>query len=264
MALRPGIELANLSDVGCERDGNEDYFGYAEPEDDVAFGKKGRLVIVADGMGGYEGGQRASRIAVETIREVFLKSETSGFPELLVEGFREAHAKIREEAASTPGLESMGTTCVAAALVGATLHFANIGDSRLYLVRAHKIRQLSEDDSVVQKMVAAGVLSQEEAEIHPERNVLTAALGSRSEKSTGTPSHGSEELLPGDMIVLCTDGLHGQVKDEEMLNALDHRSAKDACKELVDLAKARGGPDNITLQVLRYHDEGLPKTRIEV
>jgi hypothetical protein len=137
MALRPGIELANLSDVGCEREGNEDYFGYAEPEDDVAFGKKGRLVIVADGMGGYEGGQRASRIAVETIREVFLKSETSGFPELLVEGFREAHAKIREEAASTPGLESMGTTCVAAALVGATLHFANIGDSRLYLVRAH-------------------------------------------------------------------------------------------------------------------------------
>ena len=227
MALRPGIELANLSDVGCERDGNEDYFGYAEPEDDVAFGKKGRLVIVADGMGGYEGGQRASRIAVETIREVFLKSETSGFPELLVEGFREAHAKIREEAASTPGLESMGTTCVAAALVGATLHFANIGDSRLYLVRAHKIRQLSEDDSVVQKMVAAGVLSQEEAETHPERNVLTAALGSRSEKSTGTPSHGSEELLPGDTIVLCTDGLHGQVKDEEMLNALDHRSAVD-------------------------------------
>jgi serine/threonine protein phosphatase PrpC len=264
MELRPGIELANLSDVGCERQGNEDYFGYAEPEDDAAFAKKGRLIIVADGMGGYQGGQRASRIAVETIREVFLNSQTVEFPDLLVEGFRAAHAKIREEADSTPGLESMGTTCVAAAVLGATLHFANIGDSRLYFVRGHEIGQLSEDDSVVQKMVAAGVLSHEEAEIHPEKNVLTAALGSRSEKSTGTPSHGSKELLPGDAIVLCTDGLHGQVKDEEMLNALNGQSAKDACKALVDLAKERGGPDNITLQVLRYHGEGLPKTRIEV
>jgi len=264
MELRPGIELANLSDVGCERDGNEDYFGYAEPDDDAAFAKKGLLVIVADGMGGYEGGQRASRIAVDTIREVFLNSEIIEFPDLLVEGFRAAHARIREEAANTPGLESMGTTCVAAAVVGATLHFANIGDSRLYFVRGNEIRRLSEDDSVVQKMVAAGVLSQEEAEIHPERNVLTAALGSRSERSTGTPTHGSEELLPGDTILLCTDGLHGQVKDEEMLKALNGQSAKDACKELVDLAKARGGPDNITLQVLRYRGTGLPKTKIEV
>lgn len=264
MQIRPGIELANLSDVGCEREANEDYFGYAEPEDDAEYEKKGRLIIVADGMGGYEGGQRASRIAVETIREVFLNSQTTEFPDLLEQGFQAAHEKIREEAESTPGLESMGTTCVAAALVGPSLQFANIGDSRLYLIRGMEIRRLSEDDSVVQKMVDAGVLSQEEAERHPEKNVLTAALGSRSEKSRTVPTNGVEELVPGDTIVLCTDGLHGQVKDEEMLTALNGQSAKDACKELVELAKARGGPDNITLQVVRYHGAGLPKTKVEV
>lgn len=263
MHIRPGIELANLSDVGCEREANEDYFGYAEPEQDDEFARKGRLILVADGMGGYEGGQRASRIAVETVREIFLNSDAPEFPDLLIQGFREAHNRIRAEAESTPGLESMGTTCVGVALVGPQLHFANIGDSRLYFIRGLEIRQLSADDSVVQKMVDAGVLSQEEAQTHPEKNVLTAALGSRAESSTGTPSHGSEELLPGDTIVLCTDGLHGQVKDEEILNALNGQSARDGCKTLVELAKARGGPDNITLQVVRYHGAGLPKTKIE-
>jgi serine/threonine protein phosphatase PrpC len=262
MQIRPGIELANLSDVGRAREVNEDYFGYVEPDDDEAFAQKGRLVIIADGMGGYEGGQLASRLAVETIRDTYMAAPPADPAATLLESFHIAHRKIRQFASEHAEVEQMGTTCTAAVLIGSQLYFVNIGDSRLYLLRGTELRQLTQDDSYVNRMIREGMLSREEAEHHPNRNVLTAALGSKTEEADPKASQAPEELTPGDTLLLCTDGLHGLVSDEEMLSLVNGRSPSEACQELVALANAHGGPDNITVQIVRYVGAGLRQTRV--
>src|SRR5579864_8019747 len=128
MRIRPGIEIASLTDIGCHRENNEDYFSYWEPENEEQFAHKGRLAVVADGMGGYEGGQEASRLAVETILETYGSSADDPQAALLT-SLRTAHQRIREYGDQHPQLFGMGTTCTAMALHGAQLHFAHVGDS---------------------------------------------------------------------------------------------------------------------------------------
>src|SRR2546430_14800570 len=181
MQIRPGIELAGLSDVGCQRKNNEDRYSYWEPVSDEEFRRKGRLAIVADGMGGYEGGQEASGIAVETVEEVYAGTLNDDPRSLLNAGFRAAHQRIQEQASKNLVLHGMGTTCTAIALLGNTLHFAHVGDSRLYLVRDGSISALTRDHSYVNRLLEDGILSAEEAESHPQRHILTAALGSGAE-----------------------------------------------------------------------------------
>ena len=253
MTIRPGIELANLTDTGCVRERNEDYYGYLEPDDDAEFLRKGRLALVADGMGGHEGGQVASGIAVDIVRQAYLATREEGPRGALMAAFRDAHGAIREFAREHPELAGMGTTCTAAALQDHTLHYGHVGDSRLYLVRDGAIAQLTEDHSYVNRLVREGRLTPEEAAIHPERNVLTAALGVESEVAADF----SAEPVPledGDILLMCTDGLHGLVRDDEMLAVIAGRAPRDACRELVAMAKQRGGFDNITLQILRVVD----------
>jgi protein phosphatase len=249
MQIRPGIELAGLSDVGCQRKNNEDRYSYWEPVSDEEFRRKGRLAIVADGMGGYEGGQEASGIAVETVEEVYAGTLNDDPRSLLNAGFRAAHQRIQEQASKNLVLHGMGTTCTAIALLGNTLHFAHVGDSRLYLVRDGSISALTRDHSYVNRLVEDGLLSAEEAESHPQRHILTAALGSGAEVF---PEMSPEpmSLEKDDVLVLCTDGLWGAVAESELKSAVA-RPPLQACKDLVALAKQRGGPDNITVQVLK-------------
>jgi PPM family protein phosphatase len=248
--VRPGIELASLSDVGCQRQNNEDYYSYWEPISDEEFQRKGRLAIIADGMGGYEGGQEASRIAVETIEETYANRYDSDPQSSLLAGFLAAHERIRREALERPELSGMGTTCTAIALLDKQLHFAHVGDSRLYLFRKGNITRLSHDHSYVGRLVENGVISSHEAEHHPQRHILTAALGAGQDI---IPDHSEEPVLlsKGDVLMLCTDGLWGLVADEQLEEAVRAKSAAEACRDLVALAKQRGGPDNITLQILR-------------
>jgi PPM family protein phosphatase len=248
MKIRPGIELANLTDRGCERDENEDYFCYVEPASEEQFARKGRFAVVADGMGGHEGGQVASRLAVEVVRKVYLESGAD--PEAaLVEAFRAAHEAIQRYAADHPDLHGMGTTCTALSLLDGHLYFAHVGDSRLYLIRASTIKRLTHDHSYVNRLVAAGILQPEEAENHPDRHILAAALGSDSTLQAEVPE-APIMLEPGDILLLCTDGLHGLVSDDEILASATRNEPSEACRELVQLAKDRGGPDNITIQIL--------------
>ena len=250
MIIRPGILLANLTDTGCEREQNEDYYGYAEPEADDLFERKGRLAVVADGMGGYEGGRVASGIAVEVVRETYLAEPTADPHDALVAAFRNAHAAIQHEAQNNPNLRSMGTTCTAAVVRDHQLFYGHVGDSRLYLLRDGSITRVTRDHSYVGRLVEEGKLTLEEAAVHPERNVLTAALGmSRSVEADFSDE--PIELNPGDTLLVCTDGLHGLVNDEELLAVTSGSSPWDACKTLVQMARERGGPDNITLQILR-------------
>jgi PPM family protein phosphatase len=250
MRIRPGVELASMSDIGCQRENNEDRYAYWEPDADEEFARKGRLAIVADGMGGHEGGQEASRIAVETIQEVF--SETSGAnpQSLLVTGFQIAHERILEYASGHPEFHGMGTTATAIALVGSQLYFAHVGDSRLCLVRGTSLSRLSRDHSYVGRLVENGVISSEEAETHPQRHILTAALGAGTESLPDTPPK-PIALQKGDVLVLCTDGLWSLLSESEIQTVVAGRQVQEACQALIKTAKDRGAPDNITVQLLR-------------
>jgi serine/threonine protein phosphatase PrpC len=256
MQIRSDVEIANISDVGCERDGNEDYFLYYEPDDDAVFARLGRLILLADGMGGRNGGEVASRVALETIRERFLKASLDGAePEeprdILIDAFRQAHHAILAVAEREPELAGMGTTCCAAVQRRGLLYYAHIGDSRIYLIRDETSRALTEDHSLVARMVRDGLLTEEQAEHHEKKNILTAALGVESDSVAGDFPPEPFALEAGDIVLMSTDGLHNLVSDEELAQITSHQSMADACKELVGLAKVRGGPDNITVQLLK-------------
>jgi len=250
MQVRKGVEVAGISDVGCQRTNNEDSYSYWEPASDSEYEKKGRLAIVADGMGGHEGGQEASSLAVKTIQQVYSEAPNSDPKSLMAEAFHTAHDRIHRYAVEHPQLRGMGTTATAVVLLSKRLYYSHVGDSRLYLVRNGKASRLTHDHSYVSRLVEFGVITAEEAEIHPQRHILTTALGVGPEFTPDTP----EQPIPlqaEDVLVLCTDGLWGLVPDEELAQAVTENDPPQACRVLLDLAKQRGGPDNITLQVLR-------------
>jgi protein phosphatase len=252
MKIRAGIEVSGQSDIGCLRKNNEDSFGYWEPEEDGDFARQGRLAVVADGMGGYEGGQEASRLAVDTLVEKYAAYDGDDPRQALVEGLQAAHEEIRRYGTVHPELQGMGTTCTAAAIVGDALHYVHVGDTRLYLIRDGRITQVTRDHSYVGRLVEAGMISRSEAERHPQRNILTAALGTAPELFMDAPGS-PEKLRRDDVIVICSDGLWGQVQDEEILDAVKKHTVEDAGRDLIELARQRGGPDNITVNILRLH-----------
>jgi PPM family protein phosphatase len=251
MNVRPGLEIAGLTDVGCQRDNNEDSYAYWEAEDNAAFQRLGRLAIVADGMGGCEGGQHASRIAVETLLESYQVAGFADDPQQrLINAFAYANARVHEKALENPALRGMGTTLTAFAQVADHLYFAHVGDSRLYLLRAGELRLLTHDHSLVARLVENGIVRPEDAEHHPQKHVLTAAVGV-TEAVEPDVSDEPLSLERGDILLLCTDGLWGQMSDAEIASLLSSKPPVAACRALVELAKERGGPDNITLQVAR-------------
>ena len=250
MTIRPGVELGNLTDTGNHRTENEDYYCYAEPANEDAFRVKGRLAVIADGMGGHEGGQEASHLAVERVRDVYLAHSGTDPGEALVAAFGEAQGAIQNYALEHPELDGMGTTCTAAVIKDHQLYFGHVGDSRLYLIREGSISLVTEDHSYVHQLVRRGLITQDEAAVHPERNVLTAALGMSMPVSADFAPQ-PIPLQPGDVLVLCTDGLHGLVTDQELLTMASNDRPGQACHQLVELAKLRGGFDNITVQILR-------------
>jgi protein phosphatase len=247
---KPGIELASLTDVGRQRANNEDSYLYWEPDSEEDFQRKGRLAIVADGMGGYEGGQEASRLAVETVQRVYDQSFAADAQDALIEGMESAHNEIHRYAVDHPQLYGMGTTCTALSLIGRQLCFAHVGDSRLYLVRSDSITRLTRDHSYVGRLVENGLIRSEDAESHPQRHILTAALGSGRDVTPDIPE-APLELQSGDTLILCTDGLWGLMSDPEIARIAQANSPSKTCEALVQVALQRGGPDNITLMVLR-------------
>ena len=248
--LKPGIEAASLTDIGRQRTNNEDSHLYWEPDSDEDFRRKGRLAVVADGMGGYEGGQEASRLAVETVRSVYDNAFGANPQDTLIEAFQSAHQNIQRFAVEHPQFYGMGTTCTALSIVERQLYFAHVGDSRLYLIRGENITRLTRDHSYVGRLVESGIVRSEDAESHPQRHILTAALGSGRDVTPHIPEH-PVPLEAGDTLLLCTDGLWGLVGDAELIGVVQTNPPAEACQKLVTLALERGGPDNITATVLR-------------
>jgi serine/threonine protein phosphatase PrpC len=250
MRIRAGIELGNLTDIGCHREENQDSYCYAEPESDEEFQRKGRLVVVADGMGGYEGGGLASGIAVDVIRATYVSSAIEE-PELaLADALTTAHLAIRSFAREHPELSGMGTTCTAAVLRNGDLYYGHVGDSRLYLLRDSQITRLTRDQTVTERMVEQGLLGADAVRAHPERHVLTAAMGVGDSVPAEFPQ-APIALLPDDILLLCTDGLYDLVSDDELGVAARQAAPGTACRQLVETARSRGGYDNITVQIVR-------------
>jgi PPM family protein phosphatase len=247
---RPGIEVATLTDVGRQRANNEDSYLYWEADSDGDFARKGRLAVIADGMGGYEGGQEASRLAVETVRQMYDQQFNSDPQTTLIAAFAAAHENIQRYAVEHPEFHGMGTTCTAASIVGPQLYFAHVGDSRLYLVRGETVSRLTRDHSYVGRLVESGVVRSEDAESHPQRHILTAALGSGREVDPDFPA-APLALEENDSLLLCTDGLWSLVSEQEISAAIGANTPADACAVLVKMALDRGGPDNVTVLVLR-------------
>lgn len=252
--IRAGIDVGSLTDVGCHRENNEDRYEYWESASDAEFERKGRLAIVADGMGGYEGGQEASRMAVQTVKQIYSGDGLPDPQSLLNAGIRAAHQQILQYASEHPGLSGMGTTCTAMAVVGAHLYYAHVGDSRLYLIHEGIISRITRDHSYVNRLVETGLISSQEAETHPHRNILTAAVGAGTEISPEYPAS-PILLVSDDILLLCTDGLWGVVTDEDIQKTASEKQPQSACESLVRLAKERGGPDNITLMILRIKNQ---------
>jgi PPM family protein phosphatase len=244
------MEAASLTDVGLQRANNEDSYLYWEPDSDTEFRRKGRLAIVADGMGGYEGGQEASRLAVETVRLLYDRDFNGDPQQTLISAFQTAHDTIQRYAQDRPEFHGMGTTCTALSIINRELCFAHIGDSRLYLVRGEALTRLTRDHSYVGRLVENGIVRSEDAESHPQRHILTAALGSGRDVIPHTPDR-PIPLEESDALVLCTDGLWSLVAERDLAQIAQSYSPAEACTKLVQAALERGGPDNITVLVLR-------------
>lgn len=235
------FEIGNHSDVGRVREVNEDYFGTFR-------GRFGELLVVCDGMGGHKGGETASRLAVDSIKNHF-ENLSAGFnvKQELHNALSSANNKIVETAKQDRSLEGMGSTAVIVLFKDDLAYTANLGDSRIYLVRDEEIKQLTTDHSLVQQMIDSDVLTPEEAESHPKKNVITKSLGREGEVEPDISE--PIKLLKNDKFILCTDGLTNYLKDEEILNITANNPVQQAAGKLVDLANENGGSDNITVQI---------------
>lgn len=249
------LDVGSCTDRGRKRPVNEDSYALWVPSEPADQARLGALFIVADGMGGHARGEVASRLAVDTIRAAYLHSAEPAPDRRLAEALRAANAAVWQEAARAPHQAGMGTTVVCAVVAGRALFITNAGDSRAYLVRHGRPRQLTRDHSWVGELLALKRLTPAEARRHRMRNVITRCLGGRPDLEV--PTYPPEPLLPGDAVVLCTDGLWGTTEDVEIAHVVSQYSAQVAADRLVALANARGGPDNITVVVIRVESARL-------
>lgn len=233
------MHVSALSDVGMVRKNNEDSFSICLPH----------LFVVADGMGGHEAGEVASQLAITAIKEHVLKyiSEQNG-EILLRDAICAANRVVYEAAIATPDYSGMGTTVSAVLLKDGLVHWAHVGDSRIYLMREGNHQMLTDDHSVVWQLLKQGGITPEEAKTHPQRNMLTRAIGTDRDVEIDV---GKIPLMAGDRIILCTDGLTNLVSSEELAKINARLADTDeTAKYLVKLAKERGGFDNITVIVI--------------
>ena len=248
------IAASVQTDKGCVREINEDSGRMVRPSDPALLAAKGTLVVVADGMGGHSAGEVASQMAADVVGRVYY--ETGAEPgEALRHAVAEANRRIHEAAAADASRQGMGTTCTALALCGGRAYAAHVGDSRLYMLRAGQLYQLSEDHSAVNEMVKLGIITKEQARTHEDKNVILRALGTSPEVEVSVLDPFA--LREGDQFLLCSDGLYDLVLDEEIASVLEGAEDIHAAGErLIAMAKERGGHDNITVGIIAIMPEG--------
>lgn len=248
------VNVAGKTDVGCVRANNEDNFGY-----DLRYG----IFVVCDGMGGQAAGEVASKLGVDTMLEYFRKAGRNGQYEqigaavdglsaegkALASAIRLANQTIYETGQQETARAGMGSTVVAALVKGNALSIANVGDSRIYLIRQGNIQQLTQDHSLVMEQVRRGYITREQAEHSEMQNIILKALGSEQEVE---PDIEDLVVLEGDIMIMCSDGLTKYVREEEIMTMVGGApDINEACDTLIRRAKERGGDDNITCLLLK-------------
>ena len=234
------------SDIGKVRDMNQDSFYIASPEDKV------QIFIVADGMGGYKGGEIASKLAVETSKNYIANNiesvahDREKILNLIKSAIEYANLVVYEKSKEVPELENMGTTIDICLIIQNKVYIGHVGDSRVYRKRKEFFRRLTTDHSYVQKLVSDGTITKEEAYNHPKKNMLIKALGC---SSFVEPDVSVKGFLKDDILLMCSDGLTNMLRDEEIVKIINE-NPNEACNKLIDEANHRGGLDNITAVII--------------
>lgn len=241
------LDAYAITDIGKKRQLNQDFVYLSE----LPVGNLPNIFIVADGMGGHNAGDYASRLAVETvIHEVEISLEKNPVI-ILSKAIDKANQVIREKARENAELSGMGTTMVVATCLGRYLEVANVGDSRLYVVNHEIMRQITQDHSLVEEMVRMGGIDRAMARNHPDKNIITRAIGARDYVEA---DFFNLELEAGDKVLLCSDGLTNMVEDETIRQILiSSASLRSRVEELVKTANQNGGRDNISVVVIEPH-----------
>lgn len=248
----PSLVFAQQTDIGLKRQSNEDSALSVLPEDQQVMANKGALFAVADGMGGHTRGDVASQLAVNTLRDVYYQDESGSLRTLLRQAMEQANARLYEKnMAGSPQAKPekmMATTCVTAAVRGDTLYVANVGDSRVYIVRDGQAQQVSLDHSVVARYVREGLITKEQAIDHPERNKIYRSLGIHDTVEVDTFA---AKVQSGDVLLLCTDGLWELVAEGELAGIVQQYEPQESVQRLIARANEKGGKDNIAAVVAR-------------
>lgn len=248
------LEFAELSDVGKVRGHNEDYLGYAAPASAEEARTRGWLFALADGVGGQDCGEVASSTAVETLVAAFRSSRLNDSPGVTLQQLVQvANLRVYETAAAaTPGGSSMCTTVVTCLLRYDRATIAHVGDSRCYLIRRGQPKVLTRDHTLVAEQVRMGLLSEQEAAVSERRHLLSRSLGANMVVNAEIDEH---QVLPGDLLLLCSDGLHAPLTTGEIAAITNEfHSLQQAAVQLVERAKEKDGSDNISVQLIRIKD----------
>ena len=233
------LEAFGVSDPGCVRTNNEDSY---------LVDRDAGLYLVADGMGGAQAGERASHLATETLREIVHEEKDGMNVARLISAFHEANRRIKAEASTDSRMEGMGTTLVAALETPGDLLIASVGDSRAYQFNDGQLEQVTEDQSWINDVGRRLGLTEDVLKVHPMRHVLTMAVGVSEQLKVNSYAVTPK---PGTQILICSDGLHGVVSHENIVDALKQDGSLEArCKRLVELARDQGAPDNVTVVLL--------------
>ncbi len=250
------LKHASVSDLGMRRSNNQDSLAVFVTDDVDTWATRGHLLMVADGMGAHAAGELASKLAVDNITHNYFKLRDLYPPAALRQAIRDANAAIHAKGQSSIGFQGMGTTCSCLVLLPQGALVAHIGDSRVYRLRVDLLEQLTFDHSLVWEMAAAGQMTEADVPAYIPKNVITRSLGPHP--TVHVDLEGPFGAQSGDMFLLCSDGLSGPVKDEEIGAILQSLSPQEAADTLVDLANLRGGPDNISV-VIAQVDGAVPR-----
>ena len=253
------------TDVGRKRPGNEDSHGVWVPTDPETGRRIGVLLVVADGMGGSQSGEVASQMTVDTVIRVVSQSNGEDIPGTLVRALEEANLEVHQAGQNDTGRSGMGTTCTAVLICDDTAWVAHVGDSRAYLLRAGHIRQLTNDHTLVAGLVENQQITRLQARRDPRRNILTRSIGPQPEIDPDV-FRADTRLCPGDVILLCSDGLHGYFNDSELADMVTESEPSTVVRDLIAEANDRGGADNITIVIAFLSSPGesendLPNVR---
>jgi len=222
-------------------------------EDSLFVDEKSGVFVVADGMGGHNAGDVASTIAIEVVSETLMNNNFNGAIKPLdkvVESIKLANSKIYQKAKDDTACLGMGTTCTVAHIREDIMYIGHVGDSRLYILREDQLKQVTQDQTLVESLVRDGKITREEAKIHPKRNMLLNAVGTDAELEV---DRHEVTLINGDTVLICSDGLNGLIEDHQIKATLQKSAeAEEICNSLIDMANDRGGYDNITAVVIKY------------